>query len=271
MTNKNLIGRIDGVKIVNTNIFILDSRKSKGVFMFDLEGNYIRRIGVVGKGPGEYPFPEDFEVDEENKEILVFNGTVRKIFRYNFEGDFLGEIPIELGCRSISLLNNGNIVLLGGDYGNEHLAEIKNKILYVINRKGEIVSYGPSVSKDFNNIKISIGNNILVKNNTISYNYKFSDTIYEVNEKEVNAKYIIDFGKDKLNREKMKSLDTRAFIKEIEDVNIKANFRGEHFQTNNYLSFRFLYGKKTRYIFYSSKCIFKLEKYKYWIVFFFYI
>lgn len=245
----NLIGQIDGIIATDKYFFILDSEKSKGVFKFDSYGKYLGKIGNVGGGPGEYPFPEALEIDNKNNEVLVFNGTIRKIFRYSFDGEFLGEIPVELGCYDISLLENGNIVLFAGDYGNEHLNGIKNKIVYIINRQGEILSYGPNVSSDFENVKTILGSNYLVKNSSITYNHKFSDTIYSVDENSIIGKYHIDFGKDKLNREKLKSLDTDNFLASTRQT---PTFSGSHFQTNNYLAFNFSYNNKVINCFYNK-------------------
>lgn len=242
--SKNLIGRIDEIKVVDEFIFILDSRKSKGVFMFDLNGKYLRRIGEVGGGPAEYPFPGDMAINEKNKEIFIFNGNVRKIYKYNFQGEFLGKIPLELGGYSINITKDGDIMLFCQGYSNDHLGELKNKAFYVINQEGEIISFGPTQSNDFKNVKITNGNNISVKNQEISYCNKFSDTIYKIKEDLVNIQYILDFGENSLNREKFKNLKTKKFLNEIrDDDNLIPNFRGIHYQTNNYLYFSFYYGQ----------------------------
>lgn len=251
---KNLIGRIDEIKVVDNFIFILDSRKSKGVFMFDLNGKYLRKIGEAGNGPDEYPFPGDIAIDENNKEILVFNGNSRKIYKYNFDGDFLSVIPIKFGGYSINVTGNSDVMVFCQGYTNEHLGEIKNKAFYIINNKGEIISYGPSLSKDFRKVKMTISNKISVKNNDLtSYSNKFSDTIYEIKEGKVNTKYFLDFGKNSLNREKLKNLKTNDFLEQIRDKDLTPNFRGNHCQTNSYLYFNFYYGKTIINCYYNKE------------------
>ncbi|NIJ46641.1 hypothetical protein FHR24_003136 [Wenyingzhuangia heitensis] len=261
--SKNLIGRIDEVKVVDNYIFVLDSRKSKGVFMFDLEGKYIRRIGELGRGPGEYPFPGDMAINEKRKQIFIFNGNTRKVYKYNFNGEFLGDITLDIGGYSIDLNEKGNLILFCQGYSNNHLGEIKNKVFYEIDEKGNILSFGPSLSTDYHKVKMTIGNRISVRNQYISYSNKFSDTIYKLQNNKVNIQYVLDFGENILDREKLKSLKTNAFLKEIRDVKLMPNYRGIHYQTYNYLYFNFYYGNtivncyynKNESMLYASKII----------------
>lgn len=248
-TNRNLIGKIDDVKIFENKIFVLDSRKAEAIFVFDMKGHYLRQIGETGRGPQEYPYPQDFSIDEDFKEILVFNGSIRKIFRYNLDGDFLGEIKVPIDCYAIKTLEAGNIILFAGNYMNEHLSELKNRLFYVINKKGDIISYGPTVSSDFINIDASLLNKSLVKNKQISYSYKFSDTIYSIKNEEYVADFFINFGKDSFNREKFKLMNNRSFIKER--VNFPS-FIGTHLQTKNYLYFYFSYKNIVIHCYYNK-------------------
>ena len=55
-----LIGRIESLQVFDERIYILDSRKAKSLFVFDMEGKFIQKIGSYGNGPGEYNEPLDF-------------------------------------------------------------------------------------------------------------------------------------------------------------------------------------------------------------------
>lgn len=251
--SKNLIGHIDEVKIYKNEIFVSDIRKSKSVYVFDLRGKYLRRIGDIGSGPGEYSRPEGFEIDEKNNELLVFNGNIRKILRYNLSGEFLGNIDIGFGCKSFKVLDDGNILLLAADYENTHLGEIKDRIVYVINRKGKIVEYGPKRSSDFKKVAYNLPNNLTSKNQEITYSYRFSDTIYKVSNNKINAKFHINFGDEGINREKMGSKNQDEFVKMLKDAKKPIPyFPGKHFQTNDYLYFTFIYNGKAINCFYNK-------------------
>ena len=57
------------------------------VYLFYKNGQFIRKIGNMGQGPGEYLVTSDMDIDEIKKEILI--SDTEKILFYDFEGKFL--------------------------------------------------------------------------------------------------------------------------------------------------------------------------------------
>lgn len=89
--NDVLIGNISSVQIYNDTIFVLDINKARGLFMFDKDGRFLKRIGNVGKGTGEYINPNDFTIDKQNKHIYILDTRAQKILKYDLNsGLFLG-------------------------------------------------------------------------------------------------------------------------------------------------------------------------------------
>ena len=256
-TKKNLIGKIDEIKIYKNTIYVVDIYKAKAVFRFDLEGNYLGRIGEKGNGPGEYSRPDGFEIDKKNNELLVSNTAKRKILRFDLKGNFLGDIKPNIGNIDFKVLDDGKIVLLAGDQENRHLGEISNKIVYIINNKGDIISYGPTVSSDYTNVKtILSGNNMVGNNGVISYCYKFSDTIYSINNDKLSADFVMNFADNSgLNRKVLKSMNTIGFFNTINKGKGSSSptyFKGGHFQTKDYLYFIIKYKNKWFNFFYNK-------------------
>lgn len=70
------------------NIYVLDKVKSKCVFLFDKEGKYLGKIGVYGKGRGEYPVIRDFTIEPKKGNVLVLGGY-STVYVYDKEGSFL--------------------------------------------------------------------------------------------------------------------------------------------------------------------------------------
>ncbi|MDR2036799.1 MAG: 6-bladed beta-propeller [Bacteroidales bacterium] len=86
-TNENcLIGEINAIQAFDDYLFILDMHQAKGLFVFNREGKFIRRIGSIGKGPGEYTFPRDFTIDPDKKEIYLLDFNTNSIHLYTLEG-----------------------------------------------------------------------------------------------------------------------------------------------------------------------------------------
>ena len=88
-----VIGQIDDIQFFDGCIYILDYRKAKSLFVFDMEGNFIQKIGSVGNGPGEYTSPKDFTLDTDNR-ILFLRDHSNRIHKYQLDGTYIHTITI---------------------------------------------------------------------------------------------------------------------------------------------------------------------------------
>jgi hypothetical protein len=83
--------------------------------MFDKNGKFIRKIGRLGAGPGEYLSIYDFCIDKERKEVYILDSGKGKIHKYDFEtGKYISSIEsIPSGSNAASayyiLYHNNNI------------------------------------------------------------------------------------------------------------------------------------------------------------------
>ena len=77
-----LIGKISKLIVLNESIFILDSSIAHCLFVFNREGKFIRKIGRIGKGPGEYSNLSDFTIDLDHNIIYVLDSHIQKINHY---------------------------------------------------------------------------------------------------------------------------------------------------------------------------------------------
>ena len=122
-TNEScLIGQIDQIHIANDELYILDSRSAKSLFVFTKNGEFIRKIGKLGRGPGEYTDPGTFKINDKRKEIYILDRNYQVIHRYDYAGRYLGNIKV-LGDRAADFIVNYqnqlylNLVM---GYGNNH-------------------------------------------------------------------------------------------------------------------------------------------------------
>lgn len=103
-----LIGEIRKVLIYDEFIFVFD-RFTNSLYVFDKEGKFIRKIGKTGQGPGEYGRISDFDIDQINNEIILYDINSRKFLFYDFNGVYLGNESIGKYCGM-------NFVHLGESY-----------------------------------------------------------------------------------------------------------------------------------------------------------
>jgi hypothetical protein len=80
-----IIGQIDGIQVFENYIFVLDITHARKLFVFDRKnGKYIRQIGNMGHGPGEYVSLCDFCINKEKREIYLLD-NLRKILIYDMD------------------------------------------------------------------------------------------------------------------------------------------------------------------------------------------
>lgn len=118
-----LFNKIDNIKINNDRIFIQDNR-SKSLFIFNMKGQGITKVGTFGRGPGEYTNISGFDIDY-NGYIYIVDGQQDKLNIYNPDYTFHKSFPFTFETDIIKCLANNNL-LLGLSSWN---TETKNKIL----------------------------------------------------------------------------------------------------------------------------------------------
>jgi len=79
-----IITNIINIKIVDNDLIIC---AKGGVYKFHRNGQFVRKIGDIGQGPGEYVGATDIELDLKNKEIII--QAVFSTMYYDYDGNFL--------------------------------------------------------------------------------------------------------------------------------------------------------------------------------------
>ncbi len=86
--DQSLLGSIKKIIVFDNKMYILDNSKGKKVYVFDNEGKFIRSIGKIGKGPGEYSNLEDFTIDKGSGQIVLL-GYPSIVYVYDSLGQFV--------------------------------------------------------------------------------------------------------------------------------------------------------------------------------------
>jgi len=100
------IKRIEQSSITNQYILIYDQTQLR-VLLFDRQGKFIRKIGNIGKGPGEFNRPHDVRLSRDEKYILVMDFL--KVIRFGLDGKLIGETKLPDFARNIDTFDDGLI------------------------------------------------------------------------------------------------------------------------------------------------------------------
>lgn len=106
--DKVLIGKIDRMQPYQDNLFVLDTDIAKGLYVFNKEGKFIRKIGNRGSAPGEYASCDDFTINTFSDEALIYDSYHHKIYTYDIlSGQFKGSIDMDKGVYFTRMVFNG--------------------------------------------------------------------------------------------------------------------------------------------------------------------
>lgn len=183
------LGRIQWL-IGSKDYFFVSSINS--ILQFSRSGNYIKEIGKIGRGPGEYPSPCDVAIDELNHQIYILPNYLRMIQVYDFNGKFVKSIRLQdRYIESFDLLENGLIVLQSGMNSTSLLST------EIIDQQGKkILQFNSRVyNKNDGSIAGKLYNVTYKFNNDLFVKECKNDTVYKVTSKGLMPYFIYDFGK----------------------------------------------------------------------------
>jgi len=201
--NQIPLGHIYSYKLIETGIII--SAKDAGILFYSSEGKFIRPIGSIGRGPGQYTFYSYFCIDENNRLVYVLDSrSVIKVF--DLEGNFIrsfaageyGEIIDGLYCYGSNLVIS--YILRTPD--TKYLFTIhdpEGRLIKAIERNDLLFSTNWLLSGGF-----------FSYNNRVSYWNPFIDTVYTIQtDFSIKPSLIIDSGEGRFPRTKFYSFEEK--------------------------------------------------------------
>lgn len=218
-TDEALIGRIDKIIVHNDQIFVLDIRVAKSIFIFNTSGEFQGKINNIGDGPGQFFLPFDMGFNVETNRIEIMDVRLRKILSFSTVGEFIEEWRIEEQLTDFYPLSKDEYVFHRD--GRDLEMGQKHNLLRLSDRSNtKVLLEGVS---DFGVTDyIPINNNLMSTFNRLLYIHPMHDTIYEVNNEEIHPEYYINFANNKLPTE----------IKEMAPMELRMNILTNDYYMN---------------------------------------
>jgi hypothetical protein len=99
-------GRVNAVELLPGGAVAVSDLQASEVRIFDAAGRFVRAVGGLGAGPGEFRAPSRIIVRQAD--FLVYDSALRRYSRFSFDGRHLGELGDGV------LLRHGFTVLFEG-------------------------------------------------------------------------------------------------------------------------------------------------------------
>jgi len=128
-----VVGDIDKILLSDSLVFILDEFTFNSLQIFDLfTGEQVGQFLPTGEGPGEMKTISEFDLDEANRRILIYDNSLAKVLYFSFEGDFLFEKKLPIRAHSFRYLSENQLLFLSIIDGNEHLGKSGASDLFLL-------------------------------------------------------------------------------------------------------------------------------------------
>jgi len=186
---ESLIGGISSIKEYKGHYYILDRNISKSLTIFDKNGRFVKRICNIGKGPQEYIDLSFFCIDEYEDQLILCDGTLHKVLKYNLLGDFEEELVLESAPRALEVLSESKYIV--------RYAGPEDRIC-TFTKDGELLQ--SLFSYDITRGTVLFKDLIKYKDKVL-FHQNYNDTIYSLSDEGIEPWLLIDFGERKVTNE----------------------------------------------------------------------
>jgi hypothetical protein len=249
----SFIGKINKLVNYKDMLFILDRTHSKGIYIFNSEGHFLRKIGRRGDGPGEYINISDFTIDRIRNIIYILDNQKQQINWYDIDsGEFINSIRIQDNLtKSFRLQLVDSILYLDAYFPPGYTSHFALQSIDITTGKRVSCWLEPAkYNKGWNEIYFTeqeLFTSNISKNALM--NQLLSDTIIEITSDKVQP-YLAIKGQDILTTNDLRDRTEESF----ENLYSNLTFKNKIYSRNNYVEF----GKYIHFTYFKKNIIYFL-------------
>lgn len=190
-----IISNIDKVKLLKDKIYVQDS-KTIALLEFDSDGKFIKQIGRIGAGPGEYLSVHDFEIDEITGHIFILSLQKMSLIEYDKEGKYIKSFKMPVFASKFILIKNKILFFL-----NSNSNELSSKCdLIIFDREMKFIE--KTLCRDnISDFMCSLSGDIGTNPKGVYITKALENIIYYFENNNLKKKYSINFEKSELPEE----------------------------------------------------------------------
>lgn len=170
-----LIGDISKIRFHDNCFYIADFNYSKAVFVFDLNGRLVSRIGSSGRGPGELIAPLDFDLDEKG-DVYIYDNKSKKMVLFSVKGEVLNKYDTQLRFMEFSYARQGEVF-----FRNSIGADKQSIALGLTNLNNGSIDNILESRKVFDDLSFYFSRHYFFRSDsTVFYNQRFTGNVYRL-------------------------------------------------------------------------------------------
>lgn len=188
---ENLIGLISKIIFTDQHIFIADNVMANRIYMFDRNGHFLKKIGSIGNGPGEYLSIDHITLTPDRKKMVVVDDKKSQLLFYDLNGNYIESESTPYRAEIIECVDDRHRIYANTSGIYEGNADLRETLLLTDNKGAVLLSAFPSsYTPEFNLVTHS--DHLRKFNDRLYYNPNVTDTIYEVSLKGIVPRYVIN-------------------------------------------------------------------------------
>lgn len=249
-----VVGSVDKILFTDSLVFILDQYTYNSIQVFDLfTGEQVDLFYPTGEGPGEMKNISEFDLDESNRRILIYDNYLAKMLYFNFEGKFLFENRLPIRGHSFKIFPDNQLLFSSIGDANDHLGKTGNSDLFLLDSNYTLrktYKY-PKINQKLSQY---IPRDVIRENGgTVTYFPRFSSELFQIERENKTLKPLIhvDLGSEGLTDEDLENLGPEFTSERREDK--KFYGFGFHFVTPNWIGMKFDASRSELYVFHNLK------------------
>lgn len=256
-----LIGKIDKILYENDRIYIMDSRVTRSLFIFDKEGNFINKIDCHGQGPNEFIELTDMFYDSRERTINILSYVSSnnfKIMVFDSDGNaLLKQIPINLHLSEVMKFKDGFFVCNSKHVVNA-LSSNNRLTIYSDNLK-KLYDAIPIIPQWRNRMGSVYPELFMSKNGDIFCAPENTTDVYRITADSTFLNYHFDFGKHNYPKEFNTPEQQEKMSRNFEIVNYVTKLY-DFYESDNFIVSIFLFKGAYNIAFYDKSTT-KVETY----------
>ena len=225
-----MIGEIRNMLVDDSLIFVYDGWH-ENVFVFNLEGKFLNKVGQKGHARNEYTSITYMSLDRELKQICLRDDDSQKLVFYDYQGHFLHCEPMFFWFDAFEIYGK-NRIMLTLPYPNSDYPEIAKFKLTITDGKGQPV-YGALLDPGFPKYSL-MGSQFRTSMTRPMHTYPDGvyymdilspDTIWRIDSAECVPILAADFGEPFTTPKMYQEMTNDKYLERINEVHaLKDNF-----------------------------------------------